>query len=158
MPKFILKITAESAENCIDEKNVECFILSASLPEDCLGRIIRKIEAAGKIALLEGEDAAALAVKLGADGIVADLSASTAIKKEMAALRRQLGRRFLGVICRSRRHEAKTNRTLLFSASGVRGRRKPKRWPTGMRSFFCCRRRSSRWTVPSIFPPGPRTW
>ena len=46
MPKFILKITAESAENCIDEKNVECFILSASLPEDCLGRIIRKIEAA----------------------------------------------------------------------------------------------------------------
>ena len=106
MPKFILKITAESAENCIDEKNVECFILSASLPEDCLGRIIRKIEAAGKIALLEGEDAAALAVKLGADGIVADLSASTAIKKEMAALRRQLGRRFLGVICRSRRHEA----------------------------------------------------
>ena len=98
MPKFILKITAESAENCIDEKNVECFILSASLPEDCLGRIIRKIEAAGKIALLEGEDAAALAVKLGADGIVADLSASTAIKKEMAAL--------LGVICRSRRHEA----------------------------------------------------
>ena len=38
MPKFILKITAESAENCIDEKNVECFILSASLPEDCLGR------------------------------------------------------------------------------------------------------------------------
>ena len=37
MPKFILKITAESAENCIDEKNVECFILSASLPEDCLG-------------------------------------------------------------------------------------------------------------------------
>ena len=66
MPKFILKITAESAENCIDEKNVECFILSASLPEDCLGRIIRKIEAAGKIALLEGEDAAALAVKLPA--------------------------------------------------------------------------------------------
>ena len=106
MPKFILKITAESAENCIDEKNVECFILSASLPEDCLGRIIRKIEAAGKIALLEGEDAAALAVKLGTDGIVADLSASTAIKKEMATLRRQLGRRFLGVICRSRRHEA----------------------------------------------------
>lgn len=81
MPKFILKITAESAENCIDEKNVECFILSASLPEDCLGRIIRKIEVAGKIALLEGEDAAALAVKLGADGIVADLSASTAIKR-----------------------------------------------------------------------------
>lgn len=106
MPKFILKITAESAENCIDEKNVECFILSASLPEDSLGRMVRKIEAAGKIALLEGEDAAALAVKLGADGIVADLSASTAIKKEMAALRRQLGRRFLGVICRSRRHEA----------------------------------------------------
>ena len=106
MPKFILKIAAESAENCIDEKNVECFILSASLPENSLGRIIRKIEAAGKIALLEGEDAAALAVKLGADGIVADLSASTAIKKEMAALRRQLGRRFLGVICRSRRHEA----------------------------------------------------
>lgn len=106
MPKFILKITAESAENCIDEKNVECFILSASLPEDCLGRMIRKIEATGKIALIEGENAAVLAAKFGADGIVADLSASTAIKKEMAALRRQLGRRFLGVICRSRRHEA----------------------------------------------------
>ena len=89
MSKFILKITAESAENCIDEENVECFILSASLPEDCLGRMIQKIEAAGKIALIEGGDAAALAVKLGADGIVADLSASTAIKKEMAALRRQ---------------------------------------------------------------------
>lgn len=55
MPKFILKITAESAENCIDEKNVECFILSASLPEDCLGRIIRKIEAAEKLRCLKAK-------------------------------------------------------------------------------------------------------
>lgn len=106
MSKFILKITAESAENCVEDAGVDCFILSASLPEACLDGWIRRIEAAGKIALLEGKDAAGLAVKLGADGIVADLSASTAIKKEMAALRRELGRRFLGVVCRGRRHEA----------------------------------------------------
>ncbi len=106
MPKFILKVTDECAVNDVESADVDCFILSTLLSPSYLKRQILQIEAAGKIALLAGENAAVLAVELGADGIVADLSASTSIKKDMASLRRVLGRRFLGVVCRGRRHEA----------------------------------------------------
>lgn len=106
MPKFILKITDESPSSYINEKNVECFVFSAALSENYLQAQVEQAKAAGKIILFEGEGAAPLAVKLAADGIVADLSASTSIKKDMAALRRELGGLFLGVVCRCRRHEA----------------------------------------------------
>ncbi len=106
MPKFILKISSADEENDINTENVECFIYDAGLPADYLSRQIDRAREKDKIILFEGDNAAALAVKLGADGIVADLSQSQNIKKEMAALRAKIGSRFLGVICRNRRHEA----------------------------------------------------
>ncbi len=106
MPKFILKIPSVDEKNDINTENVECFIYNAGLSEDCLLRQIDRAREKGKIVLLEGDDAAVLAVRLDADGIVADLSQSQNIKKEMSALRAKIGSRFLGVICRNRRHEA----------------------------------------------------
>ena len=106
MPKFILKISRPGAEALLEDPNLECFVFSSALPEDYLQRQTARAVQAGKIVLLEGENAAALCLRLNADGIIADLSASAAVKKDMAALRRQIGSRFLGVICRNRRHEA----------------------------------------------------
>lgn len=106
MPKFILKISAARDADCANDENIGCLILETSLPEEYIRRQIATAAAKDKIVLLSGEGAVDEAVRLNADGIVADLSRSTNIKKDITALKARLGRRFLGVVCRCRRHEA----------------------------------------------------
>ena len=107
MPKFILKITeADSKKDYINETNAKCFIYSASLDDEYLRRQIAAASSADKIVLLEGEEAESKVKSLGADGLVTDLSKTSAIKKEMRRIRSELPHCFLGVICRNRRHEA----------------------------------------------------
>lgn len=106
MPKFIIKISAPVADSFFKQTGAECFIINAGLREAELARMAKAATAAGKIALLAGDNAAALCRCCNADGIVADLRESAAIKKDMARLREECGNRFLGVICRNRRHEA----------------------------------------------------
>lgn len=106
MPKFVIKISAPGAENLLSDDNVGCFIIDSSLPKSYIDSFISQATANEKIVLLSGKSAAVLCNAVEADGIVADLSSSDAIKKDMAFLRSQIGSRFLGVICRNRRHEA----------------------------------------------------
>ncbi len=106
MPKFILKISSLEQQNYINIKDVDCFIFSTQLPENYLITQINKVKEIGKISLLEGDNAADFVVKFDADGIIIDLTQCSNIKKEINHYKKQIGSRFLGVICRNRRHEA----------------------------------------------------
>lgn len=106
MPKFIVKISTETDNIFINDKDIECYILSSKINKVALQKLMNELQALKKIVLFEGEGAADIYMDYGADGIVADLSASTSIKKDIINLRKKLGENILGIISRNRRHEA----------------------------------------------------
>lgn len=103
MQKIIVKIDREDI-SLATNKEIECFIVSSDLTSGFINDFKEKAQHA--IVLIDGENAADLCVKYNLDGIVADLSKSTSIKSDMKSLREKIGNKILGVISRSRRHEA----------------------------------------------------
>ena len=106
MPNFILNINSPTEDLMLEDTSVGCCLLNSGIDLSELKSLARRIAAADKICLLYGEKAAVLQNSVGADGIVADLSQSSNIKKDIADLRKQIKDGILGVISRNRRHEA----------------------------------------------------
>ena len=102
MQKFIIRIT-EADFSLLQQKALECFILSAELPDEFAKNFVSQAQAEDKLVLGEKSDAC---LKFGLDGVLLDLSKSVNItadfKKETVGLKNK----FTGIICRNRRHEA----------------------------------------------------
>lgn len=106
MQKFIIKIEEENF-SLIQDTNIGCYILSSTLPETFVQKFAAEAAQKDKIVLVDGENAPLLCKKLDLDGVVADVSRSEKIKKELKTVRSVIGKnKFLGVVCRGRRHEA----------------------------------------------------
>lgn len=105
MQKIILKITDENF-NIKDYESIECFALTDTLASEALQRIVSQIKNANKIALIYGENSAAICKSLEADGAIFDLSASEHIKKDFDSAKATAGKnKIFGIITRNRRHE-----------------------------------------------------
>lgn len=102
MQKFIIKIS-EPDDSLLNNPECECFILSSDLPENFIGEFLSKAKTSDKIVLT---DNAELCAKLNFDGVLLDLSKSENIGADYQAQTANLKRKFIGVICRNRRHEA----------------------------------------------------
>ncbi len=106
MTNFILNITSADDDLMISSKEVICYTLNSDMDLDALKEIISKLAKEEKIILLHGNKALERCKDLGADGIIADLSASKNIKKDIEFIRQKSKNMTLGIICRNRRHEA----------------------------------------------------
>ena len=106
MPNFILNINSATEDLMLEDASVGCCLLNSEIEPMALKRLVHRVMTADKICLLYGKNAADLQQSTGADGILADLSKSENIKKDMENLRRQIKNGVLGVISRNRRHEA----------------------------------------------------
>lgn len=106
MQKFIVKIEDENYGH-IQDNRLECYILTSALAPEFIRNFAAQAVEKNKIVLIEGENAAGLCREYDLDGIVLDLSCSEKIKAEIKTARAVVGKnKFLGVICRNRRHEA----------------------------------------------------
>lgn len=105
MPKFILYISKEDF-SALKNKEIECFVVDASLSADFLSEFNRQAQAQSKIVLAYGENAAAICQQYEMDGLVQDLSSSPNPQKDSQNLRQKAGSKILGLISRNRRHEA----------------------------------------------------
>ncbi|MDR1025930.1 MAG: hypothetical protein LBL47_00890 [Lactobacillus sp.] len=101
MNKFIIKITTED-DTLLKDSSIECVILPDSFSKD----FYKKASLSEKIILVKGENAIEVCKENNLDGITCDLSKSEQIKKDVADIRSRLGDKILGLITRSRRHEA----------------------------------------------------
>lgn len=101
MQKFIVKIEDDKA---INNSEYECFLIADTNPS--LQTLVNKAQAAGKIALVEGQNAVSASVDCGADGAIIDLASSERIKNDIGSAKMHLNGGILGVVCRNRRHEA----------------------------------------------------
>ena len=102
MQKIIFKITTENL-SFIDDSHIECFILDEDLPSHFKHDFASKAKQFKKLTLgLCLSDV--LAYNL--DGIILDLSKSEHIKADFAKYTKDLKNKFIGIICRNRRHEA----------------------------------------------------
>lgn len=105
MQKFILNLTNEDSA-LIADSDLECFIAPTEAGEEALKKWLDAARRHNKILLFGGKDCCAVCQKLGADGVLVDLSASEHCAKDVNFARKQIGDKVLGVISRSRRHEA----------------------------------------------------
>jgi len=102
MQKIILKIETENLK-LINDSSLECFILSENLNSHFKQEFAQSAKQKNKIVLgISLSDV--LAYNL--DGIILDLSKSEHIKKDYARQIKELKNKFIGIICRPRRHEA----------------------------------------------------
>lgn len=105
MQKIILKITDENFK-LENYKTIECFALDANIATSFLQKTISDLKNSDKIALICGENSAAVCKSLDADGAIVDLSASEHIKKDFEIAKKDAGKnKILGIITRNRRHE-----------------------------------------------------
>ena len=102
MQKFIINITTPNFD-LLEDKNLECFILSPTINKSFATDFVSKAKEKEKLVLtLNAQDCS----EYGADGIIIDLAKSTDIAKDYAELTKGLKNKFIGAICRNRRHEA----------------------------------------------------
>ncbi|MDR1694647.1 MAG: hypothetical protein LBR70_05625 [Lactobacillaceae bacterium] len=105
MQKIIVKIDNENDEWL--GKNIDCYIVGSNLSEKFTADFSAKARKLDKIVLADGMDAVKLCKELDLDGVIIDLSSTEKIKQEMDEAKSEIGSgKFLGVITRSRRHEA----------------------------------------------------
>lgn len=102
MQKFIINITNPTFE-LLDNTNLECFILSSALEDSFIKKFIEKAKAKEKLVLMTNSQDC---LNHDADGILVDLSKSENIARDYAELTKGLKNKFIGAICRNRRHEA----------------------------------------------------
>lgn len=102
MQKIILKITFEHFET-IEDNRFQCFILNDELSSHFKQKFSSQARQKGKIVLgLSLSDCLAY----GLDGLIIDLSKSEKIAQDYRRQTKDLKNKFIGVICRNRRHEA----------------------------------------------------
>ncbi len=106
MQNFILNIHSADDDLLLSDESLQCYAVNAEMDFSCLKNICGQLLKNGKIVLLAGDKAPQLRKELNADGIIADLSASNSIKKDIAEIRKLCGQCILGIISRNRRHEA----------------------------------------------------
>ena len=108
MPNFILNINSATEDLMLEDASVGCCLLNSEIEPMALKRLVHRVMTADKICLLYGKNAADLQQSTGSDGILADLSKSENIKRDMENLRRQIKNGVLGVISRNRRRITKS--------------------------------------------------
>lgn len=106
MPNFILNITSQDDDLMLSNPDIQCYLLSSNIDGQALQKLVHQIAKSAKISLLFGEKSVEKAASLTVDGVLADLSKSENIKKDIIDIRHRLKNGILGVICRNRRHEA----------------------------------------------------
>ena len=102
MQKFILHITEPNFE-LLNQDDLECFILKSDLPDSFKTEFAKKAKEKQKLVL--GFDAKTV-MDFNLDGVLVDLSKSEDIATDYKLLTQGLKRKFIGAICRNRRHEA----------------------------------------------------
>ena len=102
MQKFIIHITEQNYE-LLNRDNLECFVLDSDLPDSFKADFIKKAKQQQKLVL--AFDAKTVS-DFNADGIVIDLSKSDNVSADYKNLTQGLKNKFVGAICRNRRHEA----------------------------------------------------
>ncbi|MBR2300211.1 MAG: hypothetical protein IJ870_06560 [Alphaproteobacteria bacterium] len=102
MQKIIFKITKENLSLAADSR-FECFVLEENLSSHFKQTFTHQAQQSGKL-VLGFSLSDVLAYHL--DGIILDLSKSEHIKRDFNTQTKDLKNKFIGVICRNRRHEA----------------------------------------------------
>jgi len=102
MQKFMTFIKHEKFQPS-DFKKVECFILSADLSADFKQKFAFEAQKEGKLVLSESSSDCQT---YHLDGVLLDLSKSENIHGDYENAVKSLKNKFVGVICRNRRHEA----------------------------------------------------
>ncbi len=102
MQKFVCLVEKENL-NLINQENIECFVLCENLSSHFKNEFATNAKTAGKLVLgLSVSDC--LAYNL--DGVIIDLSHSEHIARDFRTQTKDLKNKIIGVITRSRRHEA----------------------------------------------------
>lgn len=102
MQKFIIHITEQKFE-LLELDDLQCFILNPDLPDSFVTKFVQLAKEKQKLVL--GFDAKSVA-KFNLDGAMVDLSKSENIASDYMTLTQGLKNKFIGAICRNRRHEA----------------------------------------------------
>ncbi len=102
MQKFIINIT-EPAYDLLEDLQSECFLLKSDLPSTFIAEFANKAKQKGKLVL---SDSTQTSIDHNLDGIIIDLSKSENIKADYEKFTTGLKKKFIGAICRNRRHEA----------------------------------------------------
>ena len=102
MQKFIINITKQSFD-LLDNPDLECFILNPDLDSSFAIDFIKKAKEKEKLVLTLN---AKSCTELNADGVLIDLAKSENIVADYQELTKGLKNKFIGAICRNRRHEA----------------------------------------------------
>ncbi len=102
MQKFIINIT-EKNFNLLEDEDLECFFLNSGLDKEFIAKFAIQAHKQDKLVLT---DDASITLECGLDGVIIDLSKSENIKKDYENLTKGLKKKFVGAICRNRRHEA----------------------------------------------------
>ncbi|MBQ7304204.1 MAG: hypothetical protein IJW75_04735 [Alphaproteobacteria bacterium] len=102
MQKFIINITQPN-KNLLENEELECFFLNSGLEKEFIASFVKNAKLKNKLVL---SDDAATTLEYNLDGVIIDLSKSENIKKDYENLTKGLKKKFVGAICRNRRHEA----------------------------------------------------
>jgi hypothetical protein len=102
MQKFIIKVDLHTPQS-VFESDAECFILPADIASSDLQTLISKAHRKNRILLTTQPN---VCLEQGLDGVLLDLSKSEHIAADYRTLTKGLKGRFIGAVCRNRRHEA----------------------------------------------------
>lgn len=102
MQKFIINISQQNFD-LLEDKNLECFILSSNLADSFKAEFAKKAKEKQKLVLSFDVQSV---TNFDLDGIIIDLSKSENIASDYKTITQGLKKKFIGTICRNRRHEA----------------------------------------------------
>ena len=102
MQKFIIHIT-EPKFDLLEQADLECFILNQNLTDSFKTEFAKKAKEKHKLVLSFD---AKTTMDFNLDGVIIDLSKSTNIAADYKDLTQGMKKKFIGAICRNRRHEA----------------------------------------------------
>ncbi len=102
MQKFIIRINEEDF-SLPEQSAAECYILTDSLDAGFITEFAKKAKTQQFITLAETSETC---LKFGLDGVLLDLAKSENVAADFTKQTDGLKGKFVGVICRNRRHEA----------------------------------------------------
>lgn len=102
MQKFIINISQQNFD-LLEDQNLECFILSSNLADSFKAEFAKKAKEKQKLVLSFDVQSV---TNFDLDGIIIDLSKSENIASDYKTITQGLKKKFIGTICRNRRHEA----------------------------------------------------
>lgn len=101
MQKIIQKFE-NGDDNILTNDDICCRIIPSELIEDIVPLLSRD----DCLKLVCGQNAAMLCNRYGLDGVVIDIDTSKPIKKQIDIVKKDIGKKYLGVVCPPKRHEA----------------------------------------------------